>query len=80
MNTMIPAIAVQDDIDLRALMLTQRNALLMQVRWIESYGEASPIKDFLVALRRSNLEIVREIERELGMKSKRKLIRRHGNG
>lgn len=61
------------EIDLPAFMMKMRAALLMQARWIEDH----PINDpsgFLVTLRRANLEIVREIEHELGLKPKRRKI------
>lgn len=76
-KTSAPAVNVAD-IDIPAFFMKWRAAMLMQVRWVEDH---IPIDDpratYFAMMRRSQLEIVREIEHELGIKpKKRKVLRR----
>lgn len=63
----------------RTVLKSMRAALLMQVRWIEGNlkrVEDPLMKEYLQMQRRSLLELVREIEHELGIKPKKAKVKK----
>ena len=76
-NPLAKLAAQEAALDIPAFMTTLRAALLMQVRWIEDHVKPDdPHSEYFGTVRRSNLEVIRHIEHELGLKPKRRKVLR----